>query len=244
MKISKKLKHEFYPKRFTDFDGIIPIGYDQLEQLFPGIISETLINIKVPFKAKMGHINRDELVFISSLVRWLEPNKIFEIGTFDGLTTINMAINAPSNSEIYTLDIPQNSIENSRFKIDDYNKSMIFNSYKKYYIKLFEKTFSNIHILEEDSGKFDFTNFYNQIDLVFVDGSHTFNYCYYDSMEAIKMVSEGGIILWHDYNKIVFNPGVTEALNKVCREEKKKMYWFNDPIINGGKTSIVLHINI
>lgn len=119
---------------------------------------------------------------------------------------------------------------------------MIVNSLRLFYINYFKEIKGKIHIFEGDSGTFDFSPFYNKIDLVFIDASHTFDYCYNDSKIALKMLVKGGIVIWHDYNKVKYNPGVTEALNTLIREEKIQMFWFNDPIINGGQTSIVFSI--
>lgn len=108
------LKREDIPFRFKDFNGIIPVNYELVNKIFSDIISNKPITIHIPFMARMGHISRDELVFLVTLVEWIKPNSIFEIGTFDGLTTANIAINAPANANIFTLDISESDIENSK----------------------------------------------------------------------------------------------------------------------------------
>jgi hypothetical protein len=39
----------------------------------------------------------------------LKPKRIFEIGTFHGYTTLQMGLNAPVDSEIFTLDLSPES---------------------------------------------------------------------------------------------------------------------------------------
>ena len=59
---------------------------------------------------------------------------------------------------------------------------------------------SKITQLLGDSGKFDFSPYHTSIDLVFIDGSHDFDYVINDSEIALKLLRNGkGIILWHDY---------------------------------------------
>src|SRR4029079_13604009 len=43
-----------------------------------------------------GNVTERELITICRLVRATQPREIFELGTFDGRTTINLAANAPA----------------------------------------------------------------------------------------------------------------------------------------------------
>jgi predicted O-methyltransferase YrrM len=36
------------------------------------------------------------------------------------------------------------------------------------------------------------------MDLVFVDGAHTFEYVQNDSQKAWRMLKPGGVVVWHD----------------------------------------------
>ena len=74
----------------------------ELGALWPDEIS---VKILEP-DAKDGNVSLGELVIISQLVKLRNPLKIFEIGTFDGRTTLNMALNSSPNTEIFTLDLP------------------------------------------------------------------------------------------------------------------------------------------
>jgi predicted O-methyltransferase YrrM len=58
-------------------------------------------------KAKPGNIGVLELAAIVTIAKIVNPSTIFEIGTFDGRTTLNLAKNCP-NSKIFTLDLPSN----------------------------------------------------------------------------------------------------------------------------------------
>lgn len=67
-----------------------------------------------------------------------------------------------------------------------------------------------------DSAKFDFSPYYNSFSLVFVDGSHAFEYTLSDTKEAIKIVRKGGVIIWHYYG---LWKGVTRALEEIERKD-------------------------
>jgi predicted O-methyltransferase YrrM len=67
-----------------------------------------------------------------------------------------------------------------------------------------------------DSATFDFSPFAGQIDLVFVDGAHTYEYVRADSRNALRLIHDGGVILWDDCNYL--NPGVGRALLELRRK--------------------------
>ena len=53
-----------------------------------------------------GNITPTELMLIAAFVKQRRPAVCFEIGTFDGRTTENMAANQPADGKCYTLDLP------------------------------------------------------------------------------------------------------------------------------------------
>src|ERR1043165_6615180 len=54
-----------------------------------------------------GDVNLSELaVLASAAAACSSGDEIIEIGTFDGRTTLNLAVNAPPQHRIFTLDLP------------------------------------------------------------------------------------------------------------------------------------------
>ena len=161
-----------------------------------------------------GNVSERELVAICRIVRSMSPLEIFELGTFDGRTTLNLAANAPADAKVYTLDLPQSSIDSSAAPIHAHevryaDKSVSGARYRGSDVE------SRIMQLYGDSGTFDFASYYGEIDLVFVDASHTYEYVINDSLHAKRMLRGGrGTIVWHDYGRW---DGVTRALNELRR---------------------------
>ncbi len=52
-----------------------------------------------------GNVEVDELALICAFIQEIEPERIFEFGTFDGRTTLNMAVASPDNALVYILEI-------------------------------------------------------------------------------------------------------------------------------------------
>ena len=145
-----------------------------------------------------GNVSLEELRCIAKIVRFHQPKTIFEIGTFDGRTTMNMAINA-KESELFTLDLPQKESYRTKFRIKKGDLTFIDKevSGKRFIGTEFESRITQIYA---DSAQFDYEPYNNKIDLVFIDGSHTYEYVISDTKKALKLLKNGkGVIIWHDY---------------------------------------------
>ena len=68
-----------------------------------------------------------------------------------------------------------------------------------------------------DSAAFDYSPYRNNCSLIFVDGSHAYNYGLSDTRAALEMVEPGGVIVWLDYG---IWKGVTEALEEMEAAER------------------------
>lgn len=168
--------------------------------------------------AALGNISLLELVVIDKLVRRAAPKTVFEIGTFDGRTTLNMAANAPDGAHVYTLDLPRSDVEKTKFPLDRHDRFCV------------EKEKSGARFsgsdcdgkitqLYGDSARFDYGPYLGGVDFVFVDGAHSYEYVLSDSKNARALLRGGkGIILWHDYDEW---DGVTRALNDLFLEGKE-----------------------
>lgn len=157
-----------------------------------------------------GNVSVLELVVLAATAARIRARTIFEIGTFDGRTTVNFAANGAPDAVVYTLDLPprdagtalhahpedlkymQGSITGARIRGSD--------------------TEPRVRQLFGDSATFDFTPYTASVDLCFVDGAHSREYVLNDSRRAMTMTRPGSVILWHDY---AMWPGVTAALNEL-----------------------------
>jgi predicted O-methyltransferase YrrM len=55
-----------------------------------------------------------------------------------------------------------------------------------------------VTFLRGDSAKFDTTPYRESMDLIFVDGAHSYEYVKNDTVKGLEMLRSGGIIVWHD----------------------------------------------
>lgn len=164
-----------------------------------------------------GNVRPLELLVVNLFAKVFKPNSIFEIGTFDGRTTLNLAINSPPVSKVYTIDLPKYSTISTALPVTSGDKVYIHRNVTgaRYHNKdenaLPEK--NKIIELYGDTATFDFTPYFNKMDLVFIDGAHSYEYVLNDSKIGLKLLKNGkGVIIWHDYD--VWD-GVTKALNEL-----------------------------
>jgi len=151
-----------------------------------------------------GNLPMNELALIAGIILKERPHAIFEIGTFDGRTTMNMALNSPQDCRIFTLDLPKEMVSETRFRISARHLPLIEKDvsgerFRKRTAGEFPAK-NKITQLLGDSGNFDFAPYNKSIDFIFIDGSHDYDYVLNDSEIALKLLRNGkGIILWHDY---------------------------------------------
>lgn len=143
-----------------------------------------------------GGMPAQDLYALLRLVRWLQPRRIFEMGTFHGVTTAHMALN--SQAEIYTLDLPRDlALDLHGYTAADAALLQSREQIGRAYRTLNE--FGRIHQLFDDSRTFDYEPYYGSMDLVLVDACHLFDYVLSDSRHAFRLLGDRGVILWHDF---------------------------------------------
>jgi len=186
-------------------------------ELFNGLEHEVIeIGQVLPWEG--SSISAYEVINLAAIIRHLKPRRIFEIGTSLGVTSYNLALNLPPDGELLTLDLPPATEDggeiNTRLDVTASDSKMI-------YANRIDRRFLNtaagarIKQLYGDSATFDYTPYEKSCDVVFVDGSHAYEYVKSDTDSALRIVKPGGWIIWHDYNDGFFWPEVRRYLKEV-----------------------------
>lgn len=153
-----------------------------------------------------------DLVALCMLCRFLNPRTIFEIGTYQGRGALHWAMNAP-RAMIYTLDLPPGEAPSlAHTVVDRYHVANRLPDSELAFRGTPQA--SRITSLHGDSAKFDFSPYYKQIDLFFVDGAHSYEYVKSDTRHAFDCCHKGSVIAWHDYGRVGFN-GVSRFLHEL-----------------------------
>ena len=202
----KKLKKYFYKIKIVEKDIV------DLHPIFK--LRKINYNLKGPTKNSIvknfcispeNHIagmTSNYESWIISVLSTISKN-IFEFGTCSGKTSYLMALNSDQDSIIYTTTLKPQDTEKYKNKDGDSKvaqKNIINESIYDKFLFSDEPEEKKIKVIFTDSLLFDEKKFHNKIDLIFIDGGHTFSVVKNDTEKAFKMIKTKGIILWHDYN--------------------------------------------
>ena len=209
------------------------VNIENVHEIFePKKISKNLLgpgdnliiqSFSVPSSYNVVGMTSDYESWILSCLSKISDN-IFEFGTCSGKNTMLMALNSKENSKIISLTLNQNQSKKLSLDKNDNNISHrnIVNesNYEKFLFsgKEIEKKIKVIFI---DSREFDTKRYLNKFDLIFIDGGHTYSVVKSDTEKAFEMISDTGIIIWHDY--VIGKESckdICKLINKIEKEKK------------------------
>jgi predicted O-methyltransferase YrrM len=174
----------------------------------------------------IGSITLLEGAMLAAIARLIHPNIIFEFGTYLGYTTTILVKNTSKECKVTSIDLgdvsdrfssaAEYSLEELLVddkKNDDYLR---FNQSKRgeYYINsLTEVESRRLNLLKMDSKLLDINQakLNSVVDMVFIDGGHDDSTIDSDTTNAIKMIGNSGVVIWHDFNSSVHHD-VTDYL--------------------------------
>jgi len=164
-----------------------------------------------------GSMTLTEIASICHIVAALDPAKVVEIGSFQGLTTVNLARNA-LRGVVHTVDLPPSSSGmDTAFRNND--ASII--ERRKGYAYAGTEVEDRINQHYGDTATFDFEGVIGGgVDLLLIDAAHSYEYVRNDTIRALPLLREGAVILWHDYgrNDFLTNPGDAWGVTRFLHE--------------------------
>lgn len=187
-----------------------------VEDLFEEANQEVVLSLwAVPPVARS--ISLHEAVCLSALMKRVRARRVFEFGTYRGVSTTQLALNLPPDGQVFTLDLPVTDL-NTQFELDTVGEVEVVKDARKGDL-IPDHLRPRITFIAQDSAKFDPGPYENSVDLVFVDGAHTAEYVKNDSEKGWRMLRPGGIICWHDCR---FNsPSVIKFLRQCPYQPKR-----------------------
>jgi len=184
--------------------------------------------LRFRFGARYGNVSFEESLALAYLVESLKPRRTFEIGTFDGFSTYHLAMNGAPDAEVLTLNLPAE--DGGSAALARGTDSEYFGD-NKTHLELQRRGVGSVYRaspaarkvrqLFGDSLTFDFSPYRGSIDLVFIDGGHSLECVAKDTESALAMLSDRGVIAWHDFN--VQHRDVYAFLRRFA--ETRKTYW-------------------
>ncbi len=137
-----------------------------------------------------------EAAALTALIHKINAKRIFEFGTYKGVSTTQLALNLPHDGMVFTLDLPEDHPAYS-LAIPKVAEQQIA-AEKGKGILIPRDLGGKVTFLRADSAKFDTAPYLESMDLIFVDGAHSYEYVKNDTVKGLEMLRPGGIIAWHD----------------------------------------------
>ncbi len=189
--------------------------------------ADTVVNIEkreipcVEQAVVEGYLDDHQRLMLAALAKGLGARTFFEIGTNRGRTTWTVARNSPDLLS-YTLDVPLTSSPEAAtlpLGSDDHHFFRPGDACGEAFRGTSEA--ERITQLWGDSATFDFSPYEGRIDLVYIDGAHTYDYVRSDTRNAFELLSARGTIVWDDYGS---NPGVLKLVTELAPTFDRPVY--------------------
>jgi predicted O-methyltransferase YrrM len=157
-----------------------------------------------------GNVARYCHLVLCALAKLLDCRTAFELGTYRGEATWLLARNVPE-LRVFTLDLPNlEAAEHVALELTD--RGEYFTHWDRGTRFAGTPESARITQLNGDSATFDFSPYLGQMDLVYIDASHSYSYVKSDTEAALRMLAPGGTIVWDDYT---YYPGLYAYLNEL-----------------------------
>jgi predicted O-methyltransferase YrrM len=140
---------------------------------------------------RLWNMDPFEQFTLGALAGLRQPRRIFEIGTFDGSTTLLLARMVPA-AQIYTLDLPPEHTDG----VNDRALARVDGAGSRFRDRPEAERITQLYA---ESRRFDFGPYRGDMDMVVVDGSHDSECVTPDTANALRMVTSDGVVVWDDY---------------------------------------------
>jgi predicted O-methyltransferase YrrM len=149
-------------------------------------------------------------MLLEYLIEVYKLKSIIEVGVFNG-------------------DIGKRILGEEKIKLDRY--IMID---KRINCKFLEKLYPNVRMIEDLSSSAAKLVENNSVDLVFVDGDHSYEGCKADMVDYTPKIKAGGWMVIHDYHRGGGGafPGIRDAVHELWGED---FYYIPDESVNGAR---------
>jgi predicted O-methyltransferase YrrM len=186
-------------RRFLEFSRLawndLPaIALDAL--IPPELQDDVSVSLKA-LRTQDHNCTLTELFVLAVATKATSARNAYEIGTYDGRSTLAIAANLASGGKIHTLNLPEDYFDKypgHQHRVDIQLSRKVVSGYRflrqAEHESIVQVWGNSLEYSAEENGPYD---------LIFIDGGHGYQEVKHDSGEALRLVNrQSGIILWHD----------------------------------------------
>lgn len=197
---------EYFARCLREYDGLAGQGLPHkdpiaflCEQGWGQVTPDERVHLPTQL-SDGGGLGLHELVILATVTRLLKPKKVFEFGTYMGLSTSAFVLNSPPDATVISVDLPSDP-EIGNISNDEYapaERQLIRE--RKVGFVLRELGLQNRYQqVLCNSLDFDPTPEAGSVELGFIDGGHALKFVRNDTIKMARMMAERGLVFWHDY---------------------------------------------
>ncbi len=221
----RKLEHLYNESRQRSYHGSKPwpIKTVAMDTVIPGLTRDEFgVRTAHPITIHGGYVRGGISALETTLLATLASSseRIFEFGTCTGLTTHNLAQNSPDSAKIVTVTLHPDELESTEKDSNDdpgAHEESLSESRFTQFVYEDSPVAHKVEQIFSDSKLLDIEKYRGTMDVVFVDGAHTYSYLKNDTEKALAMLKPGGLLLWHDYRGKSTCPDVFSFINNLSK---------------------------
>ena len=183
------------------------------------------------------------MCYVLGIIQALGDPEVFEIGTGKGILAKYMAKYSSSGTKITTLDVLPSQLhgDETLYPINPWNKGYVrhgddqvgeaFKDQVGLKGKI-DQIIMDSAVFGQPKNKEEFDKYRKSMDMIIVDGNHSFPSTYQDIKMALEMTRQGGVIVIDDYRtnflsrylqrglvqSMLLQPGLVEAVDKIASD--------------------------
>jgi predicted O-methyltransferase YrrM len=154
-----------------------------------------------------------EQALLAEVTRSVPAETCFELGTFDGGTTLALAKAIGPGGVVHTIDLPDEQFDTTQSPT-----AFISSDVGRAFRETASQGRAEIVQHRGDSMTFDFTPWRGTMDVVLVDGAHDHAHGAADSRTALMLARPGGWVVWDDVEP--YWHGLVHGITSVVAAER------------------------
>ncbi len=185
---------------------------EPIQSIFPGI-EKVSFQMARPYDRKRGtSLEVDELCALLAMLKHSHCESVLEVGTYDGNTALNFALNTSDEGNVATIDLPAGGSPAFALPVERSNANPSEVIGRQFYQTAAAPKITSVR---QDTAVLDWESLPGPFDMIFIDGCHEYSYVKNDTEKALKVLKRGGLVIWHDYNL----EGVGKYLDEFGRKD-------------------------
>src|SRR6266568_174922 len=166
-----------------------------------------------------GDSGVEKVALVSAIAKAHAAARLLEIGTCSGFMARHLVVNCGPDSKLWTIDLPDAEADATAFPLRKDDRELVLKSahgrgLAGWYAAAAPESGQIVQILC-DSATYSYDDVETPLDFAYIDGAHSYEYVVNDTVNVLRRIRPGGVIIWDDYYH--YFPGIVRAIGELHR---------------------------